>query len=139
MFLAIDHAQEPGGCATITWMGFCLCPGPSGSSGAPAPKMEPMFAKDLEEDECADANTESAISCDGDSADLGVAESTGVDAWAVDSEAALLPGVSGEGGAFADVGGVDGAADAGAAASPVSGLFPITCSRLATAEGIEFV
>lgn len=98
-----------------------------------------MFAKDLEEDECADANTESAISCDGDSADLGVAESTGVDAWAVDSEAALLPGVSGEGGAFADVGGVDGAADAGAAASPVSGLFPITCSRLATAEGIEFV
>ena len=51
----------------------------------------------------------------------------------------MLPGVSGEGAAFADAGGVDGAADAGVAASPVSGLFPITCSRLATAEGMEFV
>lgn len=136
IFLAIDHAQEPGGCATTTWIGFCLCPGPSGSSGAPAPKMEPMFAKDLGEDECADANTESAMSCDGDNADLGRAVSTGVDAWAV---AASLAGVSGEGAAFSDAGGVDDASDAGAAALPVSGLFPITCSRLATAEGIEFV
>ncbi len=101
--------------------------------------MEPMFAKDLGEDECADANTESAMSCDGDSADLVGAVSAGVDAWAVDSEAASLLGVSGEGAAFSDAGGVDGASDAGAAVLPVSGLFPITCSRLATAEGIEFV
>ena len=139
MFLAIDHAQEPGGCATITWIGFCLCPGPSGSSGAPAPKMELMFAKGLGDDECADANTESAMSCDGDSADLGGAVSTGVDAWVVDSEVALLPGVSGEGAVFSDPGGVDGASEAGVAALPVTGLFPITCSRLATAKGIEFV
>jgi len=139
-FLAMDHAQEPGGCATITWIGFCLCPGPSGFSGAPAPKMEPMFAKDLEEAECIDAKTESATSCDDDSAGLGAAVSTGVDAWAVESEAASRLGISEGGPASSDAGGVDGTSDAGAAASLlVGGLIPITCSRLATAEGIEFV
>lgn len=98
-----------------------------------------MFAKDLGEDECTEANTESAISCDGDGASLGGTVSTGVDAWVVDSEAASVLGVSEEGAVFEDAGGVDGASDAGAAASPVGGLIPITCSRLATAEGIVFV
>jgi len=139
MFLAMDHAQEPGGWATITWTGFCLCPGLSGFSGAPTPKIEPKSAKDLREDECAGANTESATSCDDDSAGLTGAVFTGVGAWAVESEAALLPGVSEEGEVFADDSGADDGLDAGAAASLVSGLVPITCSRLATAEGMEFV
>jgi len=139
MFLAMDHAQEPGGCATMTWIGFCLCPGPSGSSGAPAPKIEPRFAKDLGDDECADANTESAISCDGDSSGLAGAVSAGVGVWVVDSEAALLLGASEEEGLLPDGGGAEGASDDGDGASLVSGWIPITCSRLATAEGIEFV
>lgn len=94
--------------------------------------------KDLGEDESVDANTESAISCDGDSAGLAGAVSAEVGVWAVDSEVALLLGGSEEGVVFSGGGEVNGTSEAGTGASLVGGI-PITCSRLATAEGIEFV
>lgn len=125
MFFAIDHAQEPGGCATMTWIGFCLFPALSGFSGALVPKMEPRFAKDLGKDESVDANTESAISCDDDSAGLAGAVSTEVGVWVVASEAASLLRVSEEEDVFSGSGEVDGAfdvgTDAGAGASLVGG------------------
>ena len=121
MFFAIDHAQEPGGCATITWIGFCLFPALSGFSGALVPKIEPRFVKDLREDESVDDNTESAISCDDDSAGLAGAVSTELGVWVVASEAASLLGVS-EGDVFSGAGEVDGAFDVGAGAGAGASL-----------------
>jgi len=83
--------------------------------------MEPRFAKDLGEDVCADANTESAISCEGDSAGLAGAVSTEFGVWAVDSEVASLSGVFEEGDVFSGGGEVDGASDAGAGTPLVGG------------------
>jgi len=54
-------------------------------------------------------------------------------------EAALLLGVSEEGEILIGIGGVDNASDTTAAMSLMGGLVLITCSCLATAEGIEFV